>query len=159
MIHAVGELGGGLSLGKSDSTITASDYVPLIKKLTFDPLVKAAVLRIDSPGGAVGDADAIWHALKKFAERKVLAVSMGNVAASGGHYIAAPAHMIFANPNTLTGSIGVFAGKVDLSALLENYYGVNVHRQMRGNAVSRSLLSPWSDQAKRSLQKRDRSHL
>ncbi|MAD60827.1 MAG: hypothetical protein CMH49_04815 [Myxococcales bacterium] len=152
IIHAVGEIGGGLGLGKNDSVIRASDYVPLIKKLTFDPMVKAAVLRIDSPGGAVGDADAIWHVLKNFAKRKPLAVSMGSVAASGGYYIAAPGHMLFANTNTFTGSIGVFAGKVDLSALLETY-GINIHRQNRGNAVSRSLLSPWSDQAKRNLQK------
>ncbi len=152
VIHASGEIGSGLGLGKSDTGITASAYVPLIKRLTYDPLVKGAVLRIDSPGGAVSDADAIWQALKDFAKRKPLAVSMGSVAASGGYYIAAPGHMIFANANTLTGSIGVFAGKVDLSNLLENY-GINIHRQSRGNAISRSLFSPWSDQAKQSLQK------
>jgi protease-4 len=69
--------------------------------------IKAVVLRVDSPGGVVGPSQEIYEEVKKFAAKKKLVVSMGSVAASGGYYIAAPATMIYANPGTLTGSIGV----------------------------------------------------
>lgn len=150
VIHAAGEIGSGGGLGNASPNISASTYVPLIKKLTYDPMVKGVVLRIDSPGGTVTDADAIWQALKGLVQRKPLAISMGNIAASGGYYIAAPGQKIFASPSTLTGSIGVFAGKVDLSGLLEDL-GINVYRQGRGNIVSKTLFTPWSAQARKTL--------
>ncbi len=151
LIHASGEIGSGSGLlGSPNRSISASSYVPLIKRAAYNTSIKAVVLRIDSPGGAVTDADAMWVALKELATRKPLIVSMGNIAASGGYYIASPAHMIFANTNTLTGSIGVFAGKADLSSSLEEL-GINIHRQSRGKVVSRSLFTPWSTQARKRL--------
>ena len=82
-----------------------------IREARDDPSIQAIVLRIDSPGGAATAADIIWRELSLAREQKPLVVSMAGVAASGGYYIAAPAHAIVAQPGTLTGSIGVFSGK------------------------------------------------
>lgn len=80
--------------------------------------VKAIVLRIDSPGGAVGPSQEIYHELKKLAQRKPLIVSFGAVAASGGYYLAMAGERIFANPGTITGSIGVVMSFPDYQELL-----------------------------------------
>jgi protease-4 len=81
--------------------------------------VKAVVLRIESPGGSSTAADVMWRQVALTAKVKPVVVSMGGYAASGGYYIAAPGTRIFANPSTLTGSIGVFYGKADASRLLD----------------------------------------
>ena len=82
----------------------------LIRAARFDKRIKAVVLRIDSPGGSVTAAEQIYHALVALrASGKPVVVSMGDLAASGGYYIAAPANEIFASPATITGSIGIFA--------------------------------------------------
>ena len=147
VIHAIGQIGAGLSApGKREPKINATRYLPLIKRAIFDPKIRGVVLRIDSPGGVITDADLLWVELVKLAKRKPLAVSMGNVAASGGYYIAAPAHKIFASQSTLTGSIGVFAGKLDLSGFLERW-GIQIQRMERGEGGEvQSFLTPWSTQ-------------
>jgi protease-4 len=96
-----------------------------VKELRDDPTVRSVVLRIESPGGATTAADVMWRELSLLAKKKPLIVSMGTVAASGGYYVASPARMIFAEPLTTTGSIGVFYGKADLGGLLRKI-GVNV---------------------------------
>jgi protease-4 len=78
-----------------------------LKEYSKDPFIKAIVLRIDSPGGAVAPSQEIYEEVKKAVAKKKVVVSMGSVAASGGYYIASPATRIVANPGTLTGSIGV----------------------------------------------------
>ena len=80
--------------------------------------VKAIVLRIDSPGGVVGPTQEIYEEVRKIAAGKKVVASMGSVAASGGYYIAAPASMIFANPGTVTGSIGVLMKVSNIEGLL-----------------------------------------
>ncbi|HMB17111.1 MAG TPA: signal peptide peptidase SppA [Pelovirga sp.] len=80
--------------------------------------VKAIVLRIDSPGGAVGSSQEIYHELKKLAQEKPLIVSFGTVAASGGYYLAMAGEWIFANPGTITGSIGVVMSFPDYQELM-----------------------------------------
>lgn len=80
--------------------------------------IKAVVLRIDSPGGVVGPSQEIWAAVKRLREKKPVIVSMGSVAASGGYYIAAPATLIYANPGTITGSIGVLMKFSNIEGLL-----------------------------------------
>lgn len=80
--------------------------------------VKAVVLRIDSPGGAVGPSQEIYHELKKLAQQKPMVVSFGAVAASGGYYLAMAGEHIFANPGTITGSIGVVMSFPDYQELL-----------------------------------------
>jgi protease-4 len=84
-----------------------------------DDKVKSVVLRIDSPGGVVGPSQEISAAVKKLKARKPLVVSMGSVAASGGYYIAAPATTIYANPGTITGSIGVLMKFSNLEGLMD----------------------------------------
>lgn len=95
------------------------------KRLKDDPTVKAVVLRIESPGGSSMAADVMWRELRELAKKKPLIVSMGSSAASGGYYIAAAGKTIYALPLTITGSIGIFYGKADVSELLHKI-GVNV---------------------------------
>jgi len=83
-----------------------------------DKSVKAIVLRIDSPGGAVGPSQEIYHELKKLAQEKPVIVSFGAVAASGGYYLAMAGERIFANPGTITGSIGVVMSFPDYQGLM-----------------------------------------
>jgi protease IV len=96
-----------------------------LKALREDPRVKAVVLRVESPGGSSMASEVIWRQVKLTAAAKPTVVSMGGVAASGGYYIAAPARRIFVSPSTVTGSIGVFYGKADVSGLLSRI-GVDV---------------------------------
>jgi protease-4 len=81
--------------------------------------VKAVVLRVDSPGGVVAPSQEIYEEVKKFAAKKKIIVSMGSLAASGGYYISAPATMIYANPGTITASIGVILKLSNIEALMD----------------------------------------
>lgn len=90
-----------------------------IKGYVKDPSVKALVLRVDSPGGAVAPSQEIYEEVKKAKEKKKVIVSMGSVAASGGYYVAAPADRIIANPGTLTGSIGVIMEVPNIEGLMD----------------------------------------
>lgn len=87
--------------------IDAREIVDELRGYVKDPSIKAIVLRVDSPGGAVAPSQEIFNEVKKAVSNKKVIVSMGTVAASGGYYIAAPADWILANPGTITGSIGV----------------------------------------------------
>ena len=92
-----------------------------IRTVREDEAIKAVVLRIDSGGGLVVAADILWRELVLLAEVKPLVVSMADVAASGGYYIAAPADVIVAKPGTITGSIGVIGGKYSLKGFYETF--------------------------------------
>ena len=81
--------------------------------------IKAVVLRVDSPGGVVAPSQEIYEEVKKFAAKKKIIVSMGSLAASGGYYISAPATMIYANPGTITASIGVIIKLSNIEALMD----------------------------------------
>jgi protease-4 len=96
-----------------------------LKSLRDDNRIKAIVLRVESPGGSSVGSDVMWRQVKLASGVKPVVVSMGSVAASGGYYVAAPATRVFANPSTVTGSIGVFYGKADLSELLKKV-GVDI---------------------------------
>lgn len=129
---------GGASAGSS--TIRRA-----LEKAAEDPMVKAVVLRVDSPGGAVTASEIIWRATQRVANRKPLIVSMGNVAASGGYYVSCGANAIFADPATLTGSIGVVGGKVVSRDLWEKL-GVNTFSLRRGtNADLYSGEQPFTE--------------
>jgi protease-4 len=122
-----------------------------VRELKDDDSVKAVVLRIESPGGSSMAADVMWRELKKLAEKKPLIVSMGSVAASGGYYIAAPAKQIFALPLTITGSIGIFYGKADVSELLAKI-GVNVEvRKTTPRADAESFFRGFTDDERTEL--------
>jgi protease-4 len=105
IVYAEGEIVDG----EGTATNVGGDrYAREIRNLRFDPHVKAIVLRVNSPGGSAFASEQIYRELKAAGETKPVIVSMGGYAASGGYYISAPAKHIFAEPNTITGSIGVF---------------------------------------------------
>jgi protease-4 len=113
---------GPITSGATDLTGGASSrrIAAYLERAKKDPTVKAIVLRVDSPGGGVTASDEIRNAvLKARARGKVVVVSMGSIAASGGYYLAAPADRIVANPTSLTGSIGVITVIPNLVGLLE----------------------------------------
>lgn len=119
--------------------------VKAIRKAKEDKTVKAIVLRVDSPGGSPIVADIIWRELELAKEEKPLVVSMGNMATSAGYYIAAGANKIFAEPTTITGSIGVFGTIPNMSGLADNI-GIN-SEQVGTNAksIDYSLFEPMSE--------------
>lgn len=94
-------------------------YIDSLNKIKEDKKVKAVVVRIESPGGAVGPSQEIYSELKKLRKDMPVIASIGNVGASGGYYIACAAEKIFANPGTITGSIGVVAEFTSYEKLLE----------------------------------------
>ncbi|MBC8199419.1 MAG: signal peptide peptidase SppA [Desulfobacterales bacterium] len=112
---------GGEKVGIVELTgnITSSkDIIHSLKRFRENSSIKAIVIRIDSPGGAVGPAQEIFREIRKTVKTKKVIASMGAVAASGGYYIAAGADGIVANPGTITGSIGVIMGFVNFQDLL-----------------------------------------
>jgi protease-4 len=104
--------------------IVSRRLVRTINQVAENNNIKAVVLRVNSPGGSAYGSEQIWHALTELREKKPLIVSMGDVAASGGYYIAVAGNKIVAQPNTLTGSIGVF-GQIPNFAGLANRIGLN----------------------------------
>ncbi|MFT5356636.1 MAG: protease-4 [Polyangiales bacterium] len=122
----------------------ARTFIRTLEAVRADDSIKAVVLRIDSPGGSALAADQIWRAVRRLAERKPVIASMGSVAASAAYYIASACHTIYANPTTITGSIGVLFGKVDFAPLAD-MLGVGIVQQERGaHAGAESLYRPFS---------------
>ena len=116
-----------------------------------DDAVKAVVLRVDSPGGSAIASEVILQACKIVAEKKPLVVSMGNVAASGGYYVSMAGERIFADAQTITGSIGVVSGKVATSGLFDKL-GINFVPVERGeNADLFSTSETWDDEQEAEL--------
>lgn len=132
---------GAVSLSDSENDPVFGDMVmgsdtvaPAIRDALADESVEAIVFRVDSPGGSYVASDAIWSAVREAREAdKPIVVSMGNIAASGGYFVAAPANRIVAQPGTLTGSIGVVSGKFVLRGLWDklevNFDGVQAGEQ------------------------------
>lgn len=108
----------------SDACIAGDVVCKDIEKLTNDDDIKAVVLRVNSGGGSAYASEQIWNAICKLKEKKPVVVSMGGYAASGGYYISSPANYIFAEPTTLTGSIGIFGMFPDFSQLLTEKLGI-----------------------------------
>jgi protease-4 len=122
-----------------------------LEQMANDPMIRAIVLRIDSPGGAVVASDQIWRAVRRARERKPVIASLGSVAASGGYYVASAADEIWADPSTITGSIGIFYGKVDV-AQLAGELGVGIEHLRRGQrAGAESLYRPFTDEERAAL--------
>ena len=123
-----------------DTVTGAETLTRTLRQLRNDNNVKAVVLRIDSPGGSAVAGDRIYRSLRQLAMEKPVIASMGNAAASGGYYAAAGADEIFATPVTLTGSIGVYAGKFNVAGLADRF-GVTSQQEQRGDRAG--LFSPW----------------
>ena len=116
-----------------------------LAKARDDDKVKAIVLRVNSPGGSALASDIIWREVELAKEKKPVVVSMGNVAASGGYYIAAGADKIYAEPTTITGSIGVFGTIPNINELAANI-GINAEQVgTNKNSVDYSLFEPMTE--------------
>ena len=121
VIYAQGEI----QSGEGSETVIGSERISkAIRKARKDEKVKAIVLRVNSPGGSALASDVIWREMKLANEEKPVVVSMGDVAASGGYYIACASDKIYASPNTITGSIGVFGIMPNLEELMTDKIGI-----------------------------------
>ncbi len=133
---------GSIHSGKSNpNSIGDETLVKAVKEATEDPFIKAIVLRVNSPGGDALASDLIWDALMAAKEKKPVVVSMGDVAASGGYYISCMADKIFADANTVTGSIGVFLIIPHTGKLFENDLGIHYSRVKTAEHADMSYLS------------------
>jgi protease-4 len=118
----------------------ASDKIcKLFKEVRNNDDIKTVVFRINSPGGSALASDEIWREVKLTNQVKKVIVSMGDVAASGGYYVAAPAYKIFAEPTTITGSIGVFGMIPYTGKMFENYLGITFDRASTNAHAGMSL--------------------
>ncbi len=113
----------------------AETLLPIIDQVRDNPNVRALVLRVNSPGGSSLASDLVARALERVRAEKPVVCSFGDVAASGGYFIATPCSRIFAEPSTITGSIGIFTGKIDISGLLGKL-GVTFEETDRGKHAS-----------------------
>ncbi|NDE60661.1 MAG: signal peptide peptidase SppA [Cyclobacteriaceae bacterium] len=110
--------------GNADGAISSEKFAEEIRKARKDDNIKAIVLRVNSPGGSILASDVIWREMAEAKKAKPVMVSMGEVAASGGYYISAPADTIVAQPNTITGSIGIFGIFFNVQELVNDKLGV-----------------------------------
>ena len=130
----------------SGDGIVGKDVVKTIKKIRKDKDIKALVLRVNSPGGSADASEQIWHAIQNVkADSIPVVVSMGDYAASGGYYISCGADYIYAEPTTLTGSIGIF-GTIPNYGKLRNKVGIDIdgvgtnkHSELLGNMVMKGM--------------------
>ncbi|OQA87797.1 MAG: Protease 4 [Bacteroidetes bacterium ADurb.Bin234] len=136
VIYAVGGIDDGDSEG-----IVSEKLIKTIDEVAEDKMVKAVVFRVSSPGGSAYGSEQIWHALTNLKKQKPLVVSMGDYAASGGYYISCMADQIIAQPNTITGSIGIFGVIPDLSGLNNKigltYDGVKTNKMSDAISLNR----------------------
>lgn len=146
---------GGIDSGKGGASpfggasVGSDTIVEAVREAEKNPLVKAIVLRVDSPGGSALASDMMWRSLKVC--KKPVVVSMGDVAASGGYYIAAAGQRIFAEPGTITGSIGVFGLKF-VTGGLEEWAGVKTEVVSRGkNSGVTSTTFEWSESERKAM--------
>ena len=138
VIYAVGGIDDGSGTG-----IVSDKLVKTINEVIKDDMVKAVVLRVSSPGGSAYGSEQIWHALMNLKKEKPLIVSMGDYAASGGYYIAVPGDTVVAQPNTITGSIGIFGLIPNIEGLNNklglNYDGVKTNAMSDAPSVNRAF--------------------
>jgi protease-4 len=133
VIYATGDIGSGKSENSpgGNQSIGSDTLSKAVKDAGDDKSIKAIVIRVDSPGGSGLASDIIWHAVEVAKAKKPVVVSMSDVAASGGYYIATGAHKIIAEPSTITGSIGVFAGKPVVKGFYD-WLGISNEYILRG---------------------------
>ena len=134
----------GMSQG---SAICSGNVVPDLEGLMDDEDVKAVVLRVNSPGGSAYASEQIWRAVTRLKAKKPVVVSMGTYAASGGYYISCAANYIYAEPTTLTGSIGIFGMFPDVSGLLTDKLGLKFdHVKTNKNSQFGTTSRPFTDE-------------
>src|SRR6201988_4327758 len=136
VIYASGDIGSGSSQNSpsGDQSIGSDTVSKALNDAAADKTIKAIVLRVDSPGGSGLASDIIWHAVEAANQKKPVVVSMSDVAASGGYYISASATKIIAQPSTITGSIGVVAGKPVMRGFYD-WLGISNEYVLRGKTA------------------------
>jgi len=136
VIYASGEIGSGSSQNgpSGDQSIGSDTVAKALNDAAADKTLKAIILRVDSPGGSGLASDIIWHAVEAANQKKPVVVSMSDVAASGGYYISASAAKIIAQPSTITGSIGVVAGKPVVKGFYD-WLGISNEYVLRGKTA------------------------
>ncbi len=149
VVYAVGEIVSGEG---DDETMGSENISRAIRTARLDDKVKALVLRINSPGGSSLASDVIWREVELTKKVKTVIVSMGDVAASGGYYIACAADSIFAQPNTITGSIGVFAIIPNMKKFFNNKLGITFDEVKTGKFSEISITRPLRDDERLLLQ-------
>jgi protease-4 len=155
LVRATGSISmtaGGNGILGGRGGIVERDFDRTIRMLEKDDDVKAVVVRIDSPGGSALASDLMWHHLVKLRKKKPLVFSVGDMAASGGYYLASSADYIFAEPMSIVGSIGVVGGKIGIGDALEK---IGVHAETfpanvdkpgaAGRAAYESLFTKWDE--------------
>jgi protease-4 len=144
---------GGTNESVGSDGITASGLVKLMRQVENDSSIKGVILRIDSPGGDGIASDDILHAAKSLSAKKPVVISMSDLAASGGYFIAMTGDPVVAYPNTLTGSIGVFFGKVNLKGLFDKV-GLATYTLKRGRfADIDTSTAPLNDEQREKLRR------
>ncbi len=154
VLHINGTIAGGRSGEGADGSQVAgaASIVDSLQRIRKDSSLKALVVRIDSPGGSTIASDLIWRELTITKKKLPLVVSMGDLAASGGYYVATPAATIVAQPGTLTGSIGIYTGKFAIGGALEKV-GAAVDGVSQGRmAEMNSPVRPFSDEERERMQ-------
>lgn len=140
---------------QQENVICGEDVITDLQKLREDDDIKAVVIRVNSGGGSAFASEQIWHEVKLLKEKKPVVISMGGMAASGGYYISCEGNLIFAEPTTLTGSIGIFGMVPDASELLTDKLGLK-YDVVKTNALSdfgSSLLRPFNEMECQTMQK------
>jgi protease-4 len=150
IVYASGDIVGGEG---DDNTIGSERISKALRKVRLDNKVKAVVLRINSPGGSSLASDVIWREVMLTKKVKPIIVSMGDLAASGGYYIACAADSIIAEPNTITGSIGIFAVLPNMQKFFNNKLGITFDGVKTGKYADLGDLSrPLTPEEKAILQ-------
>lgn len=151
LIYAEGEIRSGAD---GDNMIASDDYVKMIREARQDKDIRAIVFRVNSPGGSALASESIWRELTLARKSKPVIVSMGDYAASGGYYISCMADSIFAEHNTLTGSIGVFTVLPNMKGFFNNKLGITFDGVKTGEyADAGSVDRPLTDKEKVIMQR------
>lgn len=149
VIYAVGEI----MSGQGDDTYIGSEGISqAIRKARLDDKIKAVVFRVNSPGGSALASDVIWREVELTKKVKPIIVSMGDVAASGGYYIACAADSIFAQPNTITGSIGIFSVIPNMQKFFNNKLGITFDGVKTGKYADITITRPLREDEKMIIQ-------
>lgn len=154
VLNITGTIAGGQSGEGADGSQVAgaASLVDSLQRIRGDTSLKALVVRIDSPGGSSVASDLVWRELMLTKQKMPLVVSMGDLAASGGYYVATPASKIVAQPGTLTGSIGIYTGKFAIGGTLEKL-GAAIDGVSQGRfADMNSPVRPFSDEERERVQ-------
>ena len=155
VINCVGMIAGGQDgeepyFGKM---MGAQTVIGNLQQAAKSRSIKAIILRIDSPGGSATASEAIWQAIHRAAEKKPVIASVSDYGASGGFYISMAADTMLVTPGSLTGSIGVFAGKFNISQLYNKLNIKNIQMQRGRNSTLFSVTRRWSPSEKRLMQR------